>query len=317
MRLPKRSIGGVVMKTAHTLTGSLVACLAILAATTTFGHAQQNISQAWKTVEDALGRKGSAQPGDVYKFSMPRSDLQVTVAGTPIKAGLALGSWLAFKRMGDEAVVMGDLVLTESEVEPVMAKLQAEGVEQTAVHNHLLHETPRVMYMHVAGHGDPVKLATALKQALALTKTPSASPTPPAQQPGLGFDTAQVDQALGYQGKNNNGIYQFSVPRAEKINDMGTEVPPSMGTATAINFQPTGGKKAAITGDFVLLGTEVNPVIRALRDNGIQVTAVHSHMLTEEPRLFFMHFWANDDALKLAKGLRAAIDKTNSEKPKQ
>jgi len=305
------------MKTAHRRIGSLITCLAILAATTPFGHAQQNTSQGWKTVEDALGRKGSAQPGDVYKFSMPRSDLKVTVAGTPIKAGLALGSWLAFKRTGNDAVVMGDLVLTESEVEPVMAKLQEEGVEQTAVHNHLLNETPRVLYMHVAGHGDPVKLATALKDALALTKTPSASPAPPAQQPSLGFDTAQVDQALGYQGKNNNGIYQFSVPRAETINDMGTEVPPSMGTATAMNFQPTGGGKAAITGDFVLLGTEVNPVIRTLRDNGIQVTAVHSHMLTEEPRLFFMHFWANDDAVKLAKGLRAALDKSNSAKPKQ
>jgi len=303
---------------AQMLIRSLTVYIAILGATASLGHAQQDASPEWKAVEDALGRKGSMQPGDVYKFSMPRSDLKVTVAGTPIKAGLALGSWLAFKRMGNDAVVMGDLVLSEWEVEPVMAKLQQEGLEQTAVHNHLLNETPRIMYMHVAGHGDPVKLASALKDALALTKTPSGSPAPPAaQQQSLGFDTARVDQALGYQGKNNNGIYQFSVPRAEKINDMGTEVPPSMGTATAINFQPTGGGKAAITGDFVLIGSEVNPVIRALRDNGIQVTAVHSHMLTEEPRLFFMHFWANDDAVKLAKGLRAAIDKTNSAKPKQ
>jgi hypothetical protein len=193
-----------------------------------------------------------------------------------------------------------------------MAKLQQEGIEQTAVHNHLLNESPRVMYMHVAGHGDPVKLATALKSALALTKTPPGSRTPSAQQQSLGFDTAQVDQALGHQGKNNNGIYQFSIARAERISDMGIDVPPSMGTATAINFQPTGTGKAAITGDFVLIGKEVNPVIQALRDNGIIVTAVHSHMLTEEPRLFFMHFWANDDAVKLAKGLRAALDKTKS-----
>ena len=305
------------MKIAQMLIGSFITCLVILAATANLGHGQQSTSPEWKAVEDALGRKGSMQPDDVYKFSMPRSDLKVTVAGTSIKAGLALGSWLAFKRMGSDAVVMGDLVLSESEVEPVMAKLQQEGVEQTGLHNHLLNETPRVMYMHVAGHGDPVKLATALKDALALTKTPLGSPARTGQQPSLGFDTAQVDKALGYQGKNNNGIYQFSVPRAEKITDMGTEVPPSMGTATAINFQATGSGKAAITGDFVLLGTEVNPVIRALRDNGIQVTAVHSHMLTEEPRLFFMHFWANDDAAKLAKGLRAALDKTNSAKPKQ
>lgn len=292
-----------------------VCLLLALIAVLLFASAQQQSNPTpseWKSVEDALGRKGSMQPGDVYKFSMPRSDLKVTVAGTPIKAGLALGSWLAFKRMGNDAVAMGDLVLTESEVEPVMAKLQEEGVEQTAVHNHLLNETPRVMYMHVAGHGDAVKLATALKDALALTKTPAASPAPPAQQQNLGFDSAQIDKALGHQGKNNNGIYQVSIARAEKISDMGTEVPPAMGTATAINFQPTGNGKAAITGDFVLLSKEVNPVIKALRENGIMVTAVHSHMLTEEPRLFFMHFWANDDAMKLTKGLRAALDKTNS-----
>lgn len=271
----------------------------------------------WKPVEDALGRKGSMQPGDVFKFSMPRSDLKVTVAGTPIKAGLALGSWLAFKKIGNDAIVMGDLVLTESEVELVMMKLQQEGIEQTALHNHLLNESPRVLYMHVAAHGDPAKLASALKSALALTKTPAPAPAASASQQNLGIDTTQIDKTLGYQGKNNNGIYQFSIARAETIRDMDTEIPPSMGTATAINFQPTGNGRAAITGDFVLIGSEVNPVIRALRDNDIQVTAVHSHMLTEDPRLFFMHFWANNDASKLAKGLRAALDKTNSAKPQQ
>lgn len=288
----------------------MIAVLTLAAAMS--AYSQQSAGNEWKPVEDALGRKGSLQPGDVYKFGMPRSDLKVRVDGTPIKAGLALGSWLAFKRVGNNAMVMGDLVLTEAEVEPVMMKLQQEGIEQTALHNHLLNESPRVMYMHVEGHGVAVKLATALKDALALTKTPTASPASPAQPPSLGFDTAQIDQALGREGKNNNGIYQFSVARAEKINDMGTEIPPSMGTATAINFQPTGNGKAAITGDFVLIGTEVNPVIVALRENGIIVTAIHSHMLTEEPRLFFMHFWANDDAVKLARGLRAALDKTNS-----
>ena len=297
------------MKTLFFLMTLLVALVSI------FAQQQPNpTSPEWKAVEDALGRKGSMQPGDVFKFSMPRSDLKVTIMGTPVKAGLALGSWLAFKKTGNDAIVMGDLVLTESEVEPVMMKLQQEGIEQTAVHNHLLNESPRVMYMHVAGHGDPAKLAAALKDALALTKTPSAAPAPAGKQQNLGIDTAEIDKTLGYQGKNNNGIYQFSVPRAEIIHDMDTEIPPSMGTATSINFQPTGNGRAAITGDFVLLGNEVNPVIKALRDNGIQVTAVHTHMLTEDPRLFFMHFWANDDAVKLAKGLRAAIDKTNAKK---
>ena len=277
-------------------------------------NAQQTsqVPSEWKSVEDALGRTGSMQPGDVFKFGMPRSDLKVTVEGTAIKPGLALGSWAAFKKSGNEAIIMGDLVLLSSEVEPVMAKLQEMGVEETAVHNHLLGENPRVMYMHIAGRGNAVKLASALKNALALTKTPPASPSSSAKQQSLGIDTAQIDQILGHKGKNTGGIYQVSVPRAETITDMGTEIPPSMGTATSINFQPTGNGRAAITGDFVLLGSEVNPVIRALRDHGIQVTAVHSHMLTENPRLFFMHYWANDNAVSLAKGLRAALDKTNS-----
>jgi hypothetical protein len=291
-------------------------CLAIwvLIGSCTLLMAQQSTqaSNQWKPIEEAFGRKGSMQPGDVFKFAMPRSDLKVTVQGTPIKPGLALGSWAAFKGTANDAIVMGDLVLLSSEVEPVMIKLEQLGIEVTAVHNHLLGESPRVMYMHIAGHGDAVKLSSALKSALALTKTPATSPAPSAAQPNLGFDTAQIDQVLGHKGKNSGGIYQIAVPRAEKITDMGTEIPPSMGTATSINFQPAGNGRAAITGDFVLIGSEVNPVIRVLRDNGIQVTAVHSHMLTETPRLFFMHFWANDNAVKLAKGLRAAVDKTNS-----
>jgi uncharacterized protein DUF1259 len=296
---------------------SLCLLVTLLVALIPSVSAQQQAKETppeWKPVEDALGRKGSMQPGDVFKFSMPRSDLKVTVAGTQVKAGLALGSWLAFKNVGNDAIVMGDLVLTESEVEPVMMKLQQNGIEETALHNHLLNENPRVMYMHVGGHGDPAKLASALKEALALTKTPAAAPAPASAQQNLGIDTAQVDKTLGFQGKNSNGIYQFSIPRAEAIHDMDTEIPPSMGTATSINFQPTGNGRAAITGDFVLIGSEVNPVIRALRDNGIQVTAVHSHMLTEDPRLFFMHFWANDEAGKLAKGLRAALDKIEVKK---
>ena len=269
-------------------------------------------SNPWAAVDKAMGRSGKPQPGDVYKFAMPRSDLQVSVAGTPIKAGLALGSWAAFKKMGNDAVVMGDLVLADSEVEPVMLKLEQGGIEITALHNHLLQETPRVMYMHIHGHGDAVKLATAIHDALALTKTPAASPAPPPAAGAPSLDTSAVEAALGRKGTNANGILQFSIPRAESITDAGMTVPPSMGVATGINFQPTGGGKAAITGDFVLLAKEVNPVLRALREHGIDVEALHSHMLNESPRLFFMHFWANDDAMKLAEGLRAALDQTHS-----
>ncbi len=281
--------------------------------------AQANTSTAaagnWKQVEDAMGRPGQAQPGDVMKFAMPRKDLHVVLKGIDIKPALALGSWVAFKQSSGGATVMGDLVLTEDEIEPVMMKLQEAGIHESAVHNHLIGESPRVLYMHIASHGDTAQMAKAIHDALALTKTPgpdAGGATPPVAD--LGFDQKQVEQILGHTGKVNGGVLQIGVPRAETISDAGMPVPSSMGVATALNFQPTGNGKAAITGDFVLLGSEVNNVIKALRQNGIDVTALHSHMLTEEPRLFFMHFWANDDALKLAKGLRAALDQTNSAK---
>jgi hypothetical protein len=197
-----------------------------------------------------------------------------------------------------------------------MLKLQQEGIEQTASHNHLLGESPRVLYMHIEGHGDPVALARSLAAAIALTKTPAPATTAPSTtQQAFNLNTAQVEQALGYTGKANGGILQFSVPRSEKITEGMMEIPPSMGTATAINFQPTGGGKAAITGDFVLLASEVNPVIRALRAHEIEVEALHNHMLADQPHLYFMHFLGNDDAVALAQGLRAALDATNSQKP--
>jgi Domain of Unknown Function (DUF1259) len=276
----------------------------------------QSVSGDWKAVETAIGKTGSLQPGDVFKIGLPRTDLAVTVRGVSINPTLALGSWVAFKKMGNEVVVMGDLVLTEAEVGPVMWSLQESGIEQTALHNHVLDESPRVMYMHIHGHGAAVTLAAAIRRALDYTKTPievQPGPTMKKTQPP-DIDFHRVEQILGRTGKDNNGVYQFSIARAEKITDGEMEVPPAMGVATAINFQPTGTGRAAITGDFVLVATEVNPVIHALRENGIAVTALHSHMLTESPRLFFMHFWANDDALKLAQALRAALDKTNSAK---
>jgi len=267
----------------------------------------------WKDVDAAMGRPGQDQPDGTHKYALPRKDLNVTLNGVQIKAGLALGSWVAFKSTSNgNAMVMGDLVLLEDEVAPVMQELQSGGIEITALHNHLIGESPHVMYMHIHGMGNAANLGKAVHSAIAKTKTPDASPA--AAPPELDIDTKQIDQILGHAGKNNGGIYQVGVPRAEHVTDGGMVIPNSMGVATALNFQPTGGGKAAITGDFVLLGKEVNPVIKALRENGIAVTALHSHMLEEQPRLFFMHFWANDDALKLAKGLRAALDQTNSAK---
>ena len=286
------------------------------------GHTEQQQRQGtaqsatvdWKAVERAMGRPGAMQPGDVYKFSMPRGDLKVVVKGVEVKPALALGSWAAFKMAGNQAMVMGDIVMTEDEVNPVISRLQQGGIEQTGLHNHILHESPRVMYMHIRGRGDPVKLAEAISAALKLTKTPPPSAPGGGQPQELGIDTKQIEQIIGHGGKVNGGVFQVSVPRAEKITESGMEAPPSMGVATAINFQPTGAGCAAITGDFVLIASEVNPVIRALRENGIEVTALHNHMLDDEPHLFFMHFWANDDAVKLARGLRAALDKMNTAK---
>jgi hypothetical protein len=293
---------------AHPRSVVVVISFSVLLLTAPYATSQTSID--WNKVGDALGKAGTVQPGDVYKVGLPRGDLHVTVGGVRIKPALALGSWVAFKQTGgNEAMAMGDLVLLESEVGPVMAKLQSAQVEQTAIHNHLLHETPQVMYVHIRAHGDAVKIATAIHSALATSKTPFGAAA--AKPASIDLDTAQVHRTLGQGGTVNGGVYQVSVPRAEAVRENRMDVPPAMGVATAINFQPTGGNKAAITGDFVLISGEVNPVIQALEQNGIEVTALHSHMLDESPRLFFMHFWANDDALKLAKGLRAALDKMN------
>jgi hypothetical protein len=273
----------------------------------------------WKAVEAALGKPGQAQPGGVFRIGMPRTDLAVTVKGVPVRAGFALGSYAAFKPVADQAMVMGDLVLLDREVPAVMAGLFRGGLEVTAVHNHLNEISPHVMYMHYEGHGEAVKLATALRQALSASGTPlggggSSVAAAPAAGPGL--DTKQVEQALGRTGKAlDGGVFQVTVPRAEVISEMGVELLPAMGVTTVMNFQPTADGKAAITGDFVLIDKEVNAVARALVQRGIDVTAIHNHGLMDTPRLFYMHFWANDDPLKLAQGLKAALSQTNSAKP--
>jgi hypothetical protein len=264
----------------------------------------------WSAVGQALGKEGAAQPGGVYRVAFPRTDLHVVLDGVTLKPGFALGGWLAFEPIGDQAMVMGDLVLTQDEVNPVMKKLEEEGIEITALHNHLLRAEPATMYMHVLGHGDAVALATALHAALTLSKIPFAAPAAAAPA-AIDLDVAGIDKILGAQGKVNGGVLQYGIPRGEKVEESGMAVPSALGSAEAINFQPTGGGKAAITGDFVLTASEVNSVAKALRGNGIEVTALHNHMLNDQPRLFFMHFWANDDAQRLAKGLRAALDKVN------
>jgi hypothetical protein len=270
-------------------------------------HAQAD----WSAIDRALGRAGADQPGNVHKFSFPRSDLRVAIGDVTLKPALALGSWVAFKRTTDgQSMAMGDLVLTADEVAPVMAKLQQGGVEQSALHNHLVGESPHVMYMHIMAKGDAGKIAQTVHDALALTKTPMQAPAASPPVAAAGIDTAAIATALGYSGKSNGGVYQISVPRPETLREGSDEIPPSMGVATAINIQPTTGGRAVTTGDFVLLPTEVNAVIRALGANGVSVTALHSHLMMDQPHVLFMHFWGNDDAGKLSTALRAALDAT-------
>lgn len=309
---------------ALTFAGSLVAAVACSGpgsereakAAEVVAHQSAGGSQIdWKAVERAMGRSGSMQGGGVFKFSMPRSDLTVTSQSVRIKPALSLGSWLALKPSGEnEAVAMGDLVLTEAEYNRVIARLQEGGVGQTAIHKHLLEESPAIWWTHIHGHGNPVKIAQTVRAALELTGTPPEQPSAAAPAAALEIDTAQIGRILGHGGKVSGGVYQVSIPRAETIRVGGVEVPASMGTATALNFQPTGGGKAAINGDFVMTAGEVQNVVRALEANGISVLALHNHMVDEEPRLFFLHFWANDDATKLARGLKAALDRTNVQK---
>ena len=268
----------------------------------------------WKLVEQALGKPGQLQAGDVFRVGMPRTDLAVTVKGVPVKAGFALGSYAAFKQIGDQAMVMGDLVLLDQEVPAVMSGLFAGGLEVTAVHNHLNEMAPHVMYMHYAGRGDAVQLAAALRQALSASATPFG-PARATVTAGPALDGKLIEQALGRTGREvGGGVFQVTVPRAETITEMGQPLLPAMGVTTVLNFQPTADGKAAITGDFVLLDKEVNAVARTLRQHGIDVTAIHNHGLMDTPRLFYMHFWATDDAVKLAQGLRAALDQTNSQR---
>lgn len=308
-------------------TGALIAVLAVFAtACTKSGSASlatggevsakrvptQPAAVDWKAVEAAMGRPSVSQPGEVHRFNMPRGDLNVTVDGVKLKPAFALGSWVAFKAVSDGVIVMGDLVLRDTEVAPVMSRLQESRISQTAVHHHVLRETPRIIYMHVHGHGDAVKIAEGIKAALDLTGTPAAGPAAPPTAADPAIDTAAIAKALGVAGRMNGGVYQVGVPRREAIRDAGLEIPASMGLTTAINFQSTSENMAAITGDFVLIASEVNPVIRALRKNSIEVTSLHNHLLNDEPRLFFMHFWANDDALKLSRGLHEALNMTAS-----
>jgi hypothetical protein len=300
----------------------LVALAGCGSATNTAGNSETDAQHAqhqpiptteadWKGATDALGRTGKfGDNNTVYRVSLPRTDLTVITGGVTIKPGLALGGYAAFGKYQDGTMVMGDLVVTEAELPKVTNALQAHGIEQTALHKHLLEQSPPVWWTHIHGMGDPVQLAQGVRAALDATAIPPAA-APSGQQPPVDLDTAGIDKALGRKGTADSGLYKFTIGRKETIADNGAVLPPTFGVTTGINFQPVGGGKAAINGDFALTAPEVQKVIQALRKGGIDIVEVHNHSFTETPRLFYMHFWAVDDGVTLATALRPALDATN------
>jgi hypothetical protein len=286
-----------------------IVIVATLSITTLTNSAGQSDAYDWKRVEQAMGKTGEKLPGGVFKVALPRSEPQVTIGDVRLSPGMALDSWVSFVRMGDEAMMMGDIVLTSDELGRVQKRLSKEGIDITAVHNTLIGESPQVYDMHISGQGDPAEMAAKIRSALDQAGISYENEKTSHMAPG---QTERIDSIIGYRSLAENGIYVYEVPRAERITEDGMEIPPTMDVSTILKFQPIGDGKAAITGDFILRADEVKPVMKALNDNGIVVTALHMHMLTEEPRLFMMHFWATGEDHALAKGLHQALDKTNS-----
>jgi hypothetical protein len=263
----------------------------------------------WSAVAEAAGRPGRAQPDGTYIIPFPRGDFDVKAGGLKLAPVLWMASSVTFSAPGDDAMMMGDLLMTDEEVPIVIPRLGVESIEVTAVHTHLTRETPRLMFVHVQSHGNAAKIAESLRRALGVLKL-----TPPTNIPPLptDFDLSILETAMGRKGRVAGGGVVISVPRGEVVIMDGVKLPASMGISSTLLFQALPKGRIAITGDLVLLAPELNPVIRALAQNGIEVTTVHSHMLSESPRLFFLHYWANDDQARVTKGLRAALDLTNT-----
>jgi len=278
----------------------------LAASATLYGVAQPDSA----ALDKLFGRKG-AVTGNVYRITFPRSDMKITVGNFPVAPGLALTSWVAIHRMGSESMMMGDLCMLDSEEPQVLAKLVELGLGVTAIHNHLVGESPAIKFLHFSGSGDAVSLAGNIKEVFAVTGTPMAAPPPSAA--GGTPDWSVVEAVLGAKGKKNGKVLAYSFPRNEKLMESGMEMPAPMGMATGINLQME-GNQAATTGDFVLIADEVNKVVKALETHGITVTAIHNHMLYDQPRLFMLHFWGVGDPGKVAVGLKAALDETNSKR---
>jgi hypothetical protein len=266
-------------------------------------------------IETAIGAKGIELPDGVFMISLPRDDITVRVGNVTLSPAMALDSWVAFANMGHGAMMMGDLVLTADEMWPVQDHLQRDGINISAIHNTLIGELPQVYDLHISSDGDPVRIAGAVRAAIASARVPyneSAIYGGSSASLPYSLDVGGIDRIIGTSGMPEDGVLLYRVPRAENVTENGVAIPASFDVASVLKFQPLPDNRAALVGEFVLTGPEVNPVISALNDNGILVTATHTHMLSEEPRLFYLHIWATGDQTQLARGLRVALDRTNS-----
>ncbi len=264
----------------------------------------------WSSVESVFGKQGVVQD-NVFKITFPRYDLNVKVGDFTVSPLLALTTWVGLMNMGGQARMMGDMVVTDQEESAAIQKLLSEGLEVTAIHNHLLNESPAVKYIHFSGSGNPAELATKIRSVLEVTQTPMKPAK--VQAAGINTDWSAVERILGQSGKRNGVLLQYAFPRQETLAEGGMTMPAAMGMATVINFQMD-NSRAAVAGDFVLLADEVNPVVKTLTSHGIAVTALHNHMLYDNPRLFMVHFWAVGDPSALANGLKAALEQTKHTK---
>jgi hypothetical protein len=276
------------------------------------GNAEQTIDKAFRAPEEkALGVKGDYSANGTATFNVPRN-LTVTLNGIRLAPGSDLSHEIRMQDVGNKTVVMGELVLVEGEVANVTRQLRDANISETALHNHLLHESPPLMSLHFYAYGDPANITIAISDIIA-----PLGQGPEVKFDSQGMDTGMLDLIMGKKGKADGGVYGYSIPRADNVTINGIVLSPHMDISTEITFQPTGSGNALVIGEYVLEAKEVEPVISALTDNNIEVDALHNHMLIEQPRLFYLHCWAVGNAEKIASGMREALDRTNSLKGSQ
>ena len=271
--------------------------------------AQQTMPPEYNAVLTSLGGQGDFKDG-VLKVNFPRNDLKVVVNGIATPTPFGFGGWIALTKGTGMDVMMGDLVLTENEVNPVMSAVLDAGLDVTALHNHFFYETPRIFYMHVHGHGTPADLTSKIKPALALIgKSPPRSPSTEAGRSIDGkLDVAQLAKIIGHEGEQNGAVYKITIGRSDlSLKEMGATINARMGLNTWAAFYGS-DSEAIVAGDVAMLDSEVTPVLKALRGNGLDVVAIHQHMTGTQPTIFFLHYWGKGEAQKLARAVRSAVD---------